>query len=196
MMRVVRASDYREMPWKNGGGVTTEIGVFPAGAGLDGFDWRVSTARVERGGQFSLFPGVDRTLAILEGDAIELTVGGAAPVVLDAGSEAFFFAADVATSAILTGGPVVDLNVMTRRGRARHSVRRLDLSTPVEIPLADEVTLVFCVRGAVAVAGDVPLRLEAQDTLMADRRAANLRLEPGPPSTVFLIAISSGDHAR
>ena len=41
-MRILRAPDYRRMPWKNGGGETTEIAVFPAGAGLDDFDWRVS----------------------------------------------------------------------------------------------------------------------------------------------------------
>ncbi|WP_431460998.1 HutD family protein, partial [Klebsiella pneumoniae] len=33
-MRILRAADYRSMPWKNGGGVTTEIAVSPAGAGL------------------------------------------------------------------------------------------------------------------------------------------------------------------
>lgn len=32
----------------------------PPGAGLDGFDWRISCARVASGGPFSVFPGVDR----------------------------------------------------------------------------------------------------------------------------------------
>ena len=67
-MQVLRAENYRRMPWKNGGGETTEIAVFPAGAGLDDFDWRVSMARVESSGPFSVFPGIDRTLAILEGE--------------------------------------------------------------------------------------------------------------------------------
>ncbi|TIV74879.1 MAG: HutD family protein, partial [Mesorhizobium sp.] len=32
-MRILRAADYRVMPWKNGGGTTTEIAVSPDGAG-------------------------------------------------------------------------------------------------------------------------------------------------------------------
>lgn len=183
------------MPWKNGGGTTTEIVVSPAGAGLDAFDWRVSMARVESGGPFSLFPGIDRTLAIVEGGGIKLTIGGAIPVGLDAGSQPLAFAADIQTHAILTGGPVTDLNVMTRRGKARHSMKRLTFSAPLEVPLADEVTLVFCVRGEIVVTGNVPLRLAPRDTLLANRQAADLRLEPGLPSTVFLIGISSADHA-
>ena len=61
-MRILRAPDYRVMPWKNGGGTTTEVAVSPEGAGLDHFDWRISMARVEQDGPFSTFPGIDRTL--------------------------------------------------------------------------------------------------------------------------------------
>ena len=31
-MRVIRAGDCKRMPWKNGGGSTTELAVFPDGA--------------------------------------------------------------------------------------------------------------------------------------------------------------------
>jgi hypothetical protein len=46
---------------------TTEIAVYPAGATLDAFLWRVSIADVERDGPFSRFPGIDRTIVLLEG---------------------------------------------------------------------------------------------------------------------------------
>jgi len=193
-MRLLRAADCREMPWKNGGGTTTEIAVFPAGAGLDAFCWRVSMARVEGGGPFSLFPGVERTLAILEGEGINLTVGGAIPVGLDANSQPLSFAADVETHATLIGGPVTDLNVMTRRGKARHSMKRVTLEGPAEIPVADDIVLVFCAGGDVAVHGPSPVRLGPRDTLFVDGKIAGLRLEPGQPSTIFLIGISFADH--
>ncbi|MBV9975040.1 MAG: HutD family protein, partial [Hyphomicrobiales bacterium] len=61
-MRVLRAGQHRRMPWKNGGGETTEIIASPEGAGLDEFDWRISMARVATDGPFSRFAGVDRTL--------------------------------------------------------------------------------------------------------------------------------------
>lgn len=34
------------------------------------FIWRISMARVEQPGPFSAFPGVDRVLAVLEGESL------------------------------------------------------------------------------------------------------------------------------
>src|SRR5690348_16103916 len=73
-MRIIRSSDYRRMPWKNGGGETVEVTIAPEGASLDAFDWRVSMARVASSGPFSRFPGVDRTLAVLAGGGMRLDV--------------------------------------------------------------------------------------------------------------------------
>ncbi len=61
-----------ERPWKNGGGMTADVAASPPGAGMDGFDWRVSIARVEADGPFSVFPGVDRTMALHPSSAEEL----------------------------------------------------------------------------------------------------------------------------
>lgn len=195
-MHLLRASDYREMPWKNGGGTTTEIAAYPPGASLDSFDWRISMARVEGGGSFSLFTGIDRTLAILAGDGINLTIGGAIPVGLDTASQPLSFPADVPTHATLVGGPVTDLNVMTRRGRMCHSMKRVTLSGETEIPLADDVTLVFRAHGALAVLGEKPLRLREFDTLWIDGQSEVLRLEAIQKSVVFVVGFSRVDHAR
>jgi environmental stress-induced protein Ves len=64
--------DYARMPWKNGGGQTTEIAV-SAGASLADFDWRVSIAEINADGPFSAFAGVDRTLVLLSGAGVRLT---------------------------------------------------------------------------------------------------------------------------
>lgn len=81
-MRILRASEYKTMPWKNGGGVTVEIAIHPPGASVDAFDWRVSMATVAQDGPFSSFPGVDRTLAIIEGNGLALAISGHEPVAL------------------------------------------------------------------------------------------------------------------
>ena len=47
----------------------------PEGASLDTFDWRISMARVASDGPFSEFPGIDRTLAVVEGSGMVLTIG-------------------------------------------------------------------------------------------------------------------------
>src|SRR5688572_25695921 len=90
-MRIVRAADCRVMPWKNGGGTTTEIAVHPESAGLGDFLWRVSMARVESDGPFSAFPGIDRTLTILNGAGILLTVDGRDAIALTPDSAPFAF---------------------------------------------------------------------------------------------------------
>jgi environmental stress-induced protein Ves len=183
------------MPWKNGGGTTTEIAVSPAGAGLDDFDWRVSMARVESGGPFSLFAGVDRSLAIIDGDGINLTIGGAIPVGLDERSQPLPFAADVETHATLVGGPVTDLNVMTRRGKASHHMRRFDISETAEIPVADGAVIVICDRGDIIVSREKALKLGPRDTFFASGEAGTLRLEPTLPTTVLLIEIATRTRA-
>ena len=189
-MRILRAADYRTMPWKNGGGTTTEIAVSPDGAGLDDFDWRVSMARVEGGGPFSGFAGVDRTLAVLEGEGIVLDIAGRTPAEVTGASAPLSFPADVPTTAALISGPITDLNVMTRRGRATHTVERLLASGPTDIRLTTATTLILPLDGEVGVSGLTPSRLGPRDTLLLGPEVAELRLEPARPTTVFVIRIA------
>lgn len=137
-MKVLRASDHKRMPWKNGGGETVEIAVFPAGASVEDFDWRVSMATIASDGPFSTFPDVDRTLSILSGGGIELTIDGSRPVTLDLRSEPYPFPADRPAAAKLLNGETTDLNVMTRRGRFSHRVSRHP--TPVSLPASPSLS--------------------------------------------------------
>ncbi len=124
-MEIIRIDDGRAVPWKNGGGSTTEIAVGPPRALLDTFDWRVSVARIASNGSFSEFPGLDRSIAVVNGRGLSLAVGDAAPVRLRRGSEPFRFRGDALTSAILATAEVSVLNIMTRRAAYTHSLRRI-----------------------------------------------------------------------
>ena len=191
--RIVRAADARRTPWKNGGGETVEIAVHPPGAGFDAFDWRVSTARVAADGPFSAFPGVDRTLTVLTGAGLELTVGEGPPVRLTAASAPFAFPADAPCMGRLVGGPVTDLNVMTRRGRFGHAVRRLDVTRPMALDAGDGTVLVVCREGNIAAAGAV---LGPGDAVRCD---ATLEIAPlEGPGIVLIAAIrpTRGDGSR
>jgi environmental stress-induced protein Ves len=189
-MRILRAADYRMMPWKNGGGTTTEIAVSPDGAGLDDFVWRVSMARVGGSGPFSSFAGIDRTLSVLEGEGIVLDVAGQPAVPLTPASAPFFFPADLPTSAALIAGPITDLNVMTRRGRVLHSVERLAISRPVEIATEAGSTLILCHKGEAVFHDAGSIRLGPLDTLLLGPDAPILRIEPVRDTTLFVIRIT------
>lgn len=190
-MRILRAADYRVMPWKNGGGTTTEIAVSPDGAGLDAFDWRVSMARVEGSGPFSSFAGIDRTLSVLEGEGIVLDVAGQPAVRLIPASQPFAFPADLPTSAALIAGPITDLNVMTRRGRMLHSVERLAISQPAEIAAPAGSTLILCHKGEAIFPDSGSIRLGPLDTLLLGPEAAVLNVEPARDTTLFVIRITT-----
>ena len=122
MARLLRNADHRRMPWKNGGGETVEVIVHPEGASLSDFGWRVSMAGVASDGPFSVFPGIDRTLAVLTGDGMALSIEGLGDRLLVPGSTPLAFPADAPTTARLPGGPITDLNVMTRRGVFSHTL--------------------------------------------------------------------------
>lgn len=188
-MHILRAAEYRSMPWKNGGGVTTEILVSPAAAGLDDFDWRVSMARVENGGPFSQFAGIDRTLAVLEGEGISLDIAGRLSVAVTKAAAPLSFPADAPTTAALIAGPITDLNVMTRRSRMTHAVERLIISAPLEIQIKADTTLILSLDGGIKVAGMSPAYLGALDTLLVGRNAGRLLIEPAGISTLFVIRI-------
>ncbi|MET7485699.1 HutD family protein [Streptomyces sp. NPDC005538] len=117
MTRALPASARTAVPWKNGGGVTREIAAWPEGSGMDDFGWRVSLAEVGADGPFSAFPDVDRTLTVVEGAGMDLTVDGTRHLVNTRYSPRDF-RGDVPTDCRLLDGPVVNLNVMWRRSAA------------------------------------------------------------------------------
>ncbi|MET0374587.1 MAG: HutD family protein [Rhizorhabdus sp.] len=123
VVRVIRHGDCPEIAWKNGGGTTREIAVFPPGAGISDFLWRISIARVESAGPFSAFDGVDRVLAVLEGK-LELR-GPNVSADLDDASAPFAFDGGTEVTGRPLDGPVLDLNAMARRGAYNIDVRRV-----------------------------------------------------------------------
>ncbi|PTM39160.1 HutD family protein [Bosea sp. 124] len=124
-MHVIRAIDCRVMPWKNGGGVTTEIAISPPDASLDDFGWRISMAQVASDGAFSRFPGIDRTLAVLAGPGITLAFADGKSVVLTSDGPPYAFDGACSVEGRLLAGPITDLNVMTRGNHWQQHVRRL-----------------------------------------------------------------------
>ena len=111
-------------PWKNGLGQTRELACWPPGAGLDDFEWRVSVATVAASGPFSVLPGVDRQLMLLDGDGMRLrSADGSVDQRLNTRWSVLDFAGEAAVDGTLLGGPSTDLNLMLRRGRWQGRLR-------------------------------------------------------------------------
>lgn len=105
--------------------------------------WRLSVADVTCDSAFSSLPGIDRSIAVVDGEGMSLVVGASLPVQLVIGADPVHFdgGADVACS--LIDGPILDLNLMVRRDRATGQlVRRvIDPARPLRVPL-DAVAIV------------------------------------------------------
>jgi environmental stress-induced protein Ves len=177
------------VPWRNGLGRTREVaraGVAGEAAG-ERFDWRVSLALVDRSCPFSAFPGVDRTILLVEGEGFALDFGGAAPPRrVDRPLEPVAFAGEWATTCTLLGGPTEDLNVMVDRARARGRVavlrgphaRMIDGDEAVAVALLGEVRLTLDAEGVTLGPGDA-LRV-------SDARAVALAVDPAAGAALVL----------
>ncbi|MEL4070391.1 HutD family protein [Ochrobactrum sp. GPK 3] len=190
---LLKAENHRRMPWKNGGGVTVEIAVHPQGASVDDFDWRISMATVANDGPFSVFPGIDRTLSVLEGDGILLDVDGQQST-LTRDSAPLAFAADSHSAARLIGSAITDLNVMTRRTRYMHRVRRIsgsNAAATLETRITGETLLIFCAEGEFALQTDTGIaHLGPHDAVILAAPVKN-SVELKGKGDLFLITITA-----
>ncbi len=146
MTQLIQYASLRPAPWKNGGGSTTEIAVSPAGAGFDEFDWRVSLATISQSGPFSSFPGIDRSLALVDGDGVLLDFGDER-FVLSPSEPLIEFDGEAAVHATVTGGLTTDFNVMSRRGRCRHRLESFLVDGAEQLKRRSGTTLLFLADG-------------------------------------------------
>jgi environmental stress-induced protein Ves len=188
-VRILRKAEYRAMPWKNGGGTTYEVAAFPENdRSLDTFEWRISMAQVETDGPFSNFPDVDRSLGILAGDGLTLRFANQNDITVRHNTSPVRFPADVPVAATLLAGPVLDLNVMTRRNIWSHRVSlcgadidaRLDERTCLRMLIAPDSNLVVHDE-------DGKRELLPGDAVMFDRATSQLTLATDLDARMFQI---------
>lgn len=167
MVRLLTPNDYRSMPWKNGAGRTTEIAVHPAGASLDTFGWRVSIADIARDGPFSAFPGIDRTIVLLEGAGMLINGAGRATR-LTSPFTPYDFRGDEAVDCTLVAGPCRDFNAMFRRSHGRGSVAVVRGTSEQFDPTLFRLAYAATGSHECAIAGQGDLRLDEGHALVAE----------------------------
>lgn len=141
-IRHFRSQTYVTMAWKNGRGSTDEICILPPGASRDGFELRISRASIPAPGPFSAFPGVERTITVIEGSGLELDFGDQRALLRP--RRPFTFDSNRTPDGRPVDGPVRVLNVMAAR-----AVWRMEPATvTTEVAELDAVlSVVFAIEG-------------------------------------------------
>jgi hypothetical protein len=130
------------MPWKNGGGTTSEVLVEPPEGR---FRYRVSIADVASDGPFSRFEGYDRHILLLDGAGMTLDAGEHGAIAL-APYAPRAFSGDWAVTGTLTAGPVRDFNLIVDRAWAESSLTVETLVAPVRYEA--DVCILHVLEGA------------------------------------------------
>ena len=176
-MSIQRFSEHLKAPWPNGRGTSYEIA--SQTPGVSGWTWRVAIAPVVEDCDFSHFENVHRQLLIISGGDMVLDVGG--KIVICKPGEVAVFAGDIATTAKLVDGPIVDLNLMTVRGKASGVMTHI--TRPGLLPKAE---MLVCVSDtAEIIVDDQPMTLHHQDAFL-DASSNQIKLISGTLAHITL----------
>jgi len=167
----IPATSFRTQAWANGNGQTRELAAGPDPAH---WDWRISLARVERDGAFSVLPGVHRQLAPLDG-AIDLHFDDGGQLGAQR-LEVLRFDGGRASTCHLPDGPQRVLNLMLRGHAEGELMVRPLLDSMVLLPSRGHAWFILVVAGSCRLmASDEQLDMATGDAarvrLPADSRA-------------------------
>lgn len=154
LRRVVRSSLER-MPWRNGRGWTSIVTEHPeTGQTL----WRVSIAEIQQASPFSLFPGLDRTAVLIQGDPFTL-IGPDRRWALHQIGDTACFPGELEVHNTSPEQTALVWNVMTHRERCRTEI---SLSQEQVFPMpAGTQVLVWVLEGSYDVKGTaLPPRIQ------------------------------------
>jgi environmental stress-induced protein Ves len=178
---LLKSEDYTRSPWKNGGGIFTDIAdAHRAGSPAKDWDsllWRFASTPIVAPGPFSYMPGIDRLQMVVAGRGLVLKAPGQE---FDE-REPFTtvrFTGELEIVTELEAGPVEVVNLMARRGAAE--IALLALREPGDRPLSAGTHLVY------AVSGNCSIRLNSEDIVIPD--GSTLKVELTEASRLGLVS--------
>ncbi|HEY2453697.1 MAG TPA: HutD family protein [Scandinavium sp.] len=164
--------------WKNGGGETREIVSHPSPDAP--FLWRASIATLSADGPFSLFPGVDRVIMLLEGAPLWLRGGEINHHLKPWQPWAFAGEWPLTSEGITRAG--LDFNIMIQRDRATARVNVVTTECA-----ADENGVAYVLQGVWKMAGE---RYEAGSGIHWQDERAGALLPLTDDATLLLAEIT------
>lgn len=157
-MIIRRSSEHIAMPWANGRGTSYEIA---SDRHEDGeWTWRLAMAPVNEDGPFSRIECVNRSLAVVDGAGMLLSVDRkklqCSPM------QVVRFRGDAVTEATLIDGPIMDINLMVRRKKADG-----EMSIATDPGVLSGASIVVALAGGAQVKRtDSILELERHDSIL------------------------------
>lgn len=168
---LLKSEDYARSPWKNGGGVFTDIaGAHRADARVKNWDsllWRFAATPIAASGPFSHMPGIDRLQMVVAGRGLVLRAPGQE---FDE-REPFTtvrFTGELEIVTELEAGPVEVVNLMARRGAVEIGLEAL--REPGDRRLTAGTHLVY------APCSDCSIRLDDKDIVIPDHGTLKVEL--------------------
>ena len=120
------------MPWKNGGGITTEIARGGQCSNTGNWGWRISIAVVATDGPFSIFEGINRTISVIEGSGMDLYYQDGRQIALDL-FEVVKFSGGITLEGRLRDGLIKNFNVMVDQNSFSASLKIHSGKTQVKL---------------------------------------------------------------
>ena len=196
--RIITADELVVVPWKNGGGVTTEIASGAARADDQAWSWRISVADVGATGAFSAFPGIDRTIAVVRGSGMDLQFEDGRMVPLEL-NQPVYFDGDAVVTGILRGEAIRDFNVMVDRRYYRATLSIMQGSGEV-LPetSAGSVVVIHMLDGACSARmASTEEILRAEETAIYEGEAdISVSIPVGARAAVVVLEDVSGQALR
>ncbi|WP_027549479.1 HutD family protein [Bradyrhizobium sp. WSM2254] len=178
---LLKSEDYTRSPWKNGGGIFTDIAdAHRAGSPAKDWDsllWRFAFTPIVAPGPFSYMPGIDRLQMVVAGRGLVLKAPGQE---FDE-REPFTtvrFTGELEIVTELEAGPVEVVNLMARHGAAE--IALVALREPGDRPLSAGTHLVY------AVSGNCSIRLNSEDFVIP--HGSTLKVELTEASQLALVS--------
>ena len=159
MIHTVSLDQIPSQRWRNGGGSTQELLTWP-----DAENWavRISVARIEQNGPFSVYPGIERWFAVVRGEGVVLRFGPAENV-QRADSLPLRFGGVIAPECELLSDATQDLNLMVRYLAGRGEMKLVKTGEPWAS--IAPVRAVFTAEPATLIVDDHDETLLAADSL-------------------------------
>ena len=191
-VKIYNSEKYAKKPWKNGGGISEELLVFPK---EQDFTWRISVASIVKSGPFSQYEGYMRAIIPLEGvialkhEHDPLTEHKLGPL------ESYRFQGAWNTSCVLKTRSARDFNFIYKPQLVSAQIATITLKNSLSLRLNGDIDFLYCAEGGLSLLQNQddqnPLAFSAHELCEIKAQASNqtVLLKPTSKQQVAIIHI-------